>query len=400
MKRRSWPSIVFQRLIAFIHRCIPANLQQSQSAVTRAEHLFSAVLLAALILPAYGVFYLYLGNEVNAGSSFVAAVIILLVPIVLRLSGSIVLAREVLVITMLSLFLVHTYRLGSINAPTVIWFATCPLVATAVGGARPGIAWSVVVLLTVTSIYIADVLGLFPAAVINDIRLLGAVSNINFVIVIAIFLVLFERTGSNALRKFNEALGVIRELAIRDELTGVFNRRELLRVAEQEKNRADRQESQFCFCLIDIDCFKQINDTFGHAAGDQVLKRIASKIQEEIRKIDCFGRYGGEEFLLLLPETDSVAARASVDRIRQRIEEISFPELDGNQQATISAGIAQYKNGEPIEKTILRADHALYRAKHEGRNRVAVIEEECRLAQSRDMHRINSPAYRSGTNKV
>ncbi|MDY0844522.1 GGDEF domain-containing protein, partial [Streptococcus thermophilus] len=92
-----------------------------------------------------------------------------------------------------------------------------------------------------------------------------------------------------------QALATINELAIRDELTGIHNRRFLLDLVEKEKERADRNGSEFCLCLFDIDFFKRINDTYGHAAGDAVLRDFARTVQEQLRALDAFGRYGGEE---------------------------------------------------------------------------------------------------------
>jgi len=374
-------SLMFERLLPFLHRFIPPSFRQNPSKLTRAENLTSAALIALIALPLYGLLYHALGDGTNARACLVAIIGVLAALALLRLSENLALARETLIAVLFSLLLVLTFRLGGINAPTVIWLAVCPLVATAAGGSRPGIVWSILILLTVATIYAMDTLGLFPPVAVSDMRLLGAVSTVSFVAFVGVFLLLFERTNASAVLKLDQALGIIQDLAIKDELTGVFNRRELIRVAEQEKNRVAQQGTEFCLCLIDVDYFKKINDTYGHAAGDQVLKRIALAIQETIRKTDCFGRYGGEEFLLLLVEADARAARSFADRIRENIEKMHFPEMPEEQGVTISIGVAQYRHHEAIEHAISRADMALYEAKHAGRNRVVAADDESRLPQ-------------------
>lgn len=335
-----------------------------------------AVLLAAIGIPVFALIYYSAGDTVSARFCLLSMIGILAAPLVLNVSGSIALARETFVITIFTLPLVITYRHGGMSAPSVIWLVICPLIGMTSGGLRPGLIWAAFCLLAIAGIYAADLNGLFPPVMVADIRLFAMVSMVTFVISIAIFLLFFELTNSNAIRKLEQALKIIGELAVRDDLTGVFNRRELLRIVEQEKNRLERQGSPFSLCLIDLDYFKQINDTYGHAAGDHVLKQVASTIQEQVRKTDCFGRYGGEEFLLLLTGTDAPAAEAFVDRIRRSVEAIQFSELLGAECITISIGIAEYHDHESIEQTISRADQALYDAKRAGRNCVVIAERD------------------------
>ncbi|MFC7517121.1 GGDEF domain-containing protein [Herbaspirillum sp. GCM10030257] len=373
-------SLVFQRLIPIIHRFIPADLRQSPPATTHAENLLSSVLLAAIVIPFYGAFYLFLGDGINARFCFLAALGVLSIPMLLKWTHSTAIPCEAFNVVVYLLLIALTSRLGGVGAPTVIWFAVCPLIATAGAGARSGVIWSGLSLLAIVGIYTMDVMALFPPVVVNDMRLLSVVSTLSLVATVAVFLLIFERVNSNAILRLDQALSIIHDLAIRDELTGVFNRRELIRVAEREKARVDQHGSPFSLCLIDVDHFKNINDTYGHAAGDQVLKRVALNIQEDIRKTDCFGRYGGEEFLLLLVGTNAGEAQSFVERIRQRIEAMRFPELTDGRSVTISVGVAEYQNRETIEHTLSRADNALYSAKHEGRNCVVVSEVELQVS--------------------
>lgn len=177
------------------------------------------------------------------------------------------------------------------------------------------------------------------------------------------------------LRKKNQelkhAVARINELVNIDELTGVCNRRKLFAVLTEEANRFSRTHGPFSVCILDIDFFKQVNDTFGHQAGDQILKEVAQTVHKGLRQIDCFGRYGGEEFLMILPQTILEGAEIKAERVRADIAALRFNGIEPEFSVTISIGVAQCREGEDTEDTIARADQALYSAKQNGRNRVA-----------------------------
>ncbi|MGM0787528.1 MAG: GGDEF domain-containing protein [Thermodesulfobacteriota bacterium] len=170
--------------------------------------------------------------------------------------------------------------------------------------------------------------------------------------------------------ELRQALERIEELVNIDDLTGVCNRRRLFDVLSEESSRYNRGREPFSVCIIDIDHFKHVNDTWGHAAGDEILKAIAGSICENIRVIDTFGRYGGEEFLLVMPYTPVQGASIKAERIRQQVENMDFSDTAPGLRITISAGVAEYQAQEDVDQTLLRADNALYEAKHTGRNRV------------------------------
>ena len=163
----------------------------------------------------------------------------------------------------------------------------------------------------------------------------------------------------------------LRELADTDVLTGLPNRRALMQRAETEFVRSRRYPEPFSIAVIDLDFFKQINDQFGHEIGDQVLKQFAQMCRQELRATDYVGRTGGEEFVLLMPHTDSDAALRLAERLRQQVELISEG-LDVEGVLTqASFGVASALNDDASFKQLLiRADNALYRAKAEGRNQV------------------------------
>ncbi len=168
----------------------------------------------------------------------------------------------------------------------------------------------------------------------------------------------------------------ITRLANYDELTGLFNRRTFFNILGSRFNEAVRYKKNMSLCMIDVDNFKSINDNYGHTAGDMVLSSIATSMLSRIRTSDVAGRYGGEEFILLFPETVSKRAYVAAERIRRQIEKLEFDYLNG-EHVTLSIGIAQFEEfiHKSFEDLIREADRALYAAKDAGKNRVACSDE-------------------------
>ena len=167
----------------------------------------------------------------------------------------------------------------------------------------------------------------------------------------------------------------MRLLSITDPLTGVANRRQLMLVGELEILRAIRYKKRVSVLMVDIDHFKQINDTWGHSTGDRVLQFLANAMILNFRVTDVVGRLGGEEFAVVMPETDAENAAVSANRLRDLIENPVNVEPDIGSQVcfTVSIGIASLEDGNTSFEEILgRADRALYNAKDQGRNRVVI----------------------------
>jgi diguanylate cyclase len=183
-----------------------------------------------------------------------------------------------------------------------------------------------------------------------------------------------RRELSGSRKKLQSSLITIQEMAIHDDLTGFYNRHHMMKLIEAENNRSVRTGSVFSLVMMDIDKFKNINDTFGHQVGDNVLMTFSAIIRSVLRKTDFCGRYGGEEFLIVLTETDIKEAKVFAERIRDSVEDNFFPELGHNSKITVSIGLARHRTNENIDKTISRADEALYKAKNNGRNRVEFSE--------------------------
>ena len=167
-----------------------------------------------------------------------------------------------------------------------------------------------------------------------------------------------------------EAVATIRTLATVDELTSLANRRHMNEVLQSEERRAPRPGERICIALIDIDHFKRVNDRYGHNGGDAVLRTFAAAARAELRAADVLARWGGEEFLLLLPDTDLHEAQRVLRRMAERVGAIRVPDLDVAMRITFSGGVVERSPGEAFAETISRADHAMYEAKHNGRDMV------------------------------
>jgi diguanylate cyclase (GGDEF)-like protein len=162
-----------------------------------------------------------------------------------------------------------------------------------------------------------------------------------------------------------------RRLANSDGLTGLQNRRRVTERLDLELERTRIFGTSLSLLLCDVDHFKQVNDRFGHNIGDEVLIRVASTLQETIHQPDLVGRWGGEEFLVVLPDTDADGARLIGERLRRAIESLP-PVVCGPERVTCSIGCTTREGDTPAAAFVDRADQALYRAKKNGRNRVEV----------------------------
>ncbi len=167
----------------------------------------------------------------------------------------------------------------------------------------------------------------------------------------------------------------VRHMAYADGLTGIFNRRYFeMRIAE-EMERARRYDNALALIMVDLDHFKRLNDEFGHLLGDEVLRQVTTLFGQNLRKSDIVCRYGGEEFVLLMPQTAVEQATAAAEKLRKAIETWSFPGVAW--PVTISSGVSSFPaDGDSRDALVSAADRALYAAKQGGRNRVVVASHE------------------------
>jgi diguanylate cyclase (GGDEF)-like protein len=165
--------------------------------------------------------------------------------------------------------------------------------------------------------------------------------------------------------KYKKMEDELRNLSFTDVLTNAYNRRYFIQKLEEEIERARRNGNKFSLIMLDIDCFKSINDRFGHNAGDLVLKSMAEFIKNRIRKVDCLARWGGEEFVILLPDTPADKAAVLAEELRESLSRMDIPGVDC---VTASFGVAGYCPGDTVDSLVNKADNMMYEAKAAGRN--------------------------------
>jgi diguanylate cyclase (GGDEF)-like protein len=218
------------------------------------------------------------------------------------------------------------------------------------------------ILIMFTGMTILAVINLWTLYSSNDLQFANIFRWVNAFFSMGIATLLIQRIG--LLQQRN---------AVTDALTGLLNRHAIYPILNQELERSARYARPFSIILFDIDEFKAVNDTFGHLEGDKVLKELSKLVSGLLRKTDYACRWGGEEFLLILPETDTAEAQILAERIRMKIEDTFFTQV---YNVTASFGVVAYRTGLGLEALIECADKALYQAKNNGRNQVIVFQEE------------------------
>jgi diguanylate cyclase (GGDEF)-like protein len=207
----------------------------------------------------------------------------------------------------------------------------------------------------------------------TNLYLVGALALLTTSLLMGLVVVFFRQL----VRKLAEARRQLETLATTDPLTGLYNRRQIIARFEEECGRAQRGGLGLSCIMLDVDHFKRVNDTFGHLQGDEVLKMIATQARASLRAYDLVGRYGGEEFIALLPGTELDTARSVAERLRLAIAACGMLRTPTGQPqpTTVSLGLTEWRMGDTMETLVHRADEALYRAKANGRNRVEVVEQ-------------------------
>jgi diguanylate cyclase len=188
--------------------------------------------------------------------------------------------------------------------------------------------------------------------------------------------------SENKIKQLEQELAQVSELVHEDQLTGALNRRGLDMVFEREGSRANRNRSPLCVALLDLDDFKRLNDTLGHQAGDHALIHLSSVIQETLRPSDSVTRYGGEEFVLLLPDIELQEAVETIERLQRELTKKFFLHENERVLVTFSAGVALLNQEESLEDVVSRADKAMYRAKKAGKNRVFAAQQPDYLSEA------------------
>ena len=232
-----------------------------------------------------------------------------------------------------------------------------------------------------TAVLICSMLGWMAAHPPPGLRLRHELMNVAMMVLMLPVLSLVAREVRRLGRKQEEqrielacTLERLRELSTRDSLTGIHNRRHMQALLQQELQRRARSGTPFCVALLDLDHFKRINDSHGHAVGDAVLRDFAHLMRDAMRQTDAAGRWGGEEFLLLLHDADLAHASQALERLRSLARTHDWAQHAHGLQVSASGGLAEHHPGETPEQLLERADRALYRAKADGRGRVVAAQ--------------------------
>jgi diguanylate cyclase (GGDEF)-like protein len=202
------------------------------------------------------------------------------------------------------------------------------------------------------------------------IDMLNIVNIAAFYFALTFLVYLYSKAAGLAEDELRVANANLDMLAKTDFLTGLLNRRYMLEILEQEVRRFKRTRAEFAIVMCDIDNFKLINDNYGHACGDRVLVEAVRIMLHTLREQDQIARWGGEEFLIFMPDTGLAAAEMAAERIRKNIQDCVIGYRDANLKITMTLGISVYDGGNDIDQSILIADHALYAGKLNGKNRV------------------------------
>jgi diguanylate cyclase (GGDEF)-like protein len=360
-----------RRYTALLKELLPSHVSAASEEADTVVQLANLALLATLFVPCFVAHYLYFDLWNLAIALMFASVLMIGAPWIYQKTGSIAVAREGFLVSLFGYTFGESIFFSGVISPSSAWFVTMPIIAILLGSIRSGIAWLVISVSAFLGLYYwFDNNVIFIAQPSSSFEAIYTFSLIFLTVALVAFVLMVDASRKKVLRRLKDANAIVRELAIRDSLTGVYNRRYVWEEIGHEERRAMKDATSFFIFLIDLDNFKRINDTFGHVAGDLVLEVTARAIQSIVREGDCFGRYGGEEFILLAKGDASRDPEAFAERIRQHVSLLMFNDVPGLERVTVSIGITEFHRGENFTSTISRADSALYAAKKAGRNLV------------------------------
>ncbi len=352
-----------ERVVNFIDSLIPPSERHPNPLLYRTAFL-KISLLASLSLIGSVASFLYAYLDLMEGDVFVALLevvvgtVLFLNPFIAKKYRNLDVMATISLAIFSCIFIIAIFDELPEDKSSLIWVNVVPALAFFIKG-RKGIYWSLGFLWVHTVLVLSRDMNI-------DKDLLDAY--LSYMVVMVIFY--FYAWMSERYR------GVWEILARVDGLTGVLTRAAFEDVMAREIDRARRYGSSLSIILFDLDNFKEINDTYGHLFGDKVLKRVAEAVKINLRAADVVARWGGEEFVILLPETDGSEARAVAEKLRRSIEALG---MGTKVRVTASFGVAELKDGDDSLRLILKADRALYAAKRNGKNRVENYKEEIPL---------------------
>jgi diguanylate cyclase (GGDEF)-like protein len=260
---------------------------------------------------------------------------------------------------------------GGIDSSAMVWLTFVPVVATIMGGTANGLFWGFISVATTIGLFMLNRASMIDLTTRPPQSIDRVIDLVFCIIVVAIAIRLNEQTKRQVMAKLDGAKAQLTELANLDPLTNVFNRRYFINHAQTELDRC-REGREFSILLIDVDHFKKINDAHGHIIGDQVLNGAVAICATVLRKDDILARLGGEEFVILLPDTSLELANDIAERLRAAMEYTLIRTDSGFVNITISIGVSSSspQKAMSLQELIRHADDAMYKAKDAGRNQV------------------------------
>ncbi len=341
-----------------------ASIQKKdQQRVVRVLRLLS--IGAIIFLIAIGIKSHISGHHFHGNILFVFSAITFVNLINLQKKGNESFFQNAFVCMIGVLFLYLTASGGESNTGP-LWFYVFPPIGFFALGVKRGLTLSTIAILAVAIIFYFPELPFVTTEYISDFKI-RFLATLFFVTACAYVL---DDSRRSARDELIEMASLYEKAARTDELTKLSNRRDMKECLEKELYRNHRNNNNFSIILMDIDNFKRVNDTFGHDAGDDVLKHFSSLIKQLSRKIDVVSRWGGEEFLMLLPDTSLVQALAMAERLRVEVETYSFNYKENVIPITMSAGVCSISQYSDIDSILKQSDVNLYEAKIKGRNRI------------------------------
>jgi len=266
---------------------------------------------------------------------------------------------------------------GGIHSSSIVWQVLVPIAAFIMAGLWAGLRWGAICFITVATVYFLEISGGIQFTGFES-TMLDRLIDIGGAIVAASIAIWYsDSIKSSSLADLEKTKDQLNYLATVDPLTNTFNRRHFLELSARRIKRVQTSNGHASFLLFDIDHFKKVNDEHGHIIGDQVLQGMAQICMNNLRADDILGRFGGEEFVILLPDTKLEDARNIAERLRRIIAETPIKTDIGPIRTTISIGIAikEKAAATSIDQLLSRADRAMYHAKQAGRNRVSIWNE-------------------------
>jgi diguanylate cyclase (GGDEF)-like protein len=328
--------------------------------------------LGASYLYTFGVlYYLRRGDYVSAFFEIAAGTVFVIALVVFTLTKR---YMPVALLMNLNLFAVIIYlaTTGGIQNTGLFWIYSFPLATTFMLGIRLGLVLSLLLVLCILGVYALGEAGYMRVAYDLITVRQAIAAYIGVLIMAVVYNVVINRYVSLVVQKTLEIHNLnrkLKEIAEKDFLTGAVNRYKLFQILHMALENALETGRPLSLVLFDFDRFKDINDSYGHQVGDRVLREVIRRVKDTLRDNDIVGRYGGEEFLVILTDTPLHEAVKVAERIRKMVESLEFPE---GFRVTVSCGVSQMKPEDSLEAMIKRADEALYRAKERGRNRTEV----------------------------